>query len=383
VRRDGTPGERSRTDRASTDLDPRTWAAILQSQMTERVFDPAISPEEADPQRVADGPEREFESTLRPHRLDEFVGQERVLSNLRVAIAAARARGEALEHVLFSGPPGLGKTSLARILSREMGTKPVGTSGPALERPRDLVGILTQLERGDILFIDEVHRVPASVEEYLYSAMEDYKVDFTLDQGPHARVLPLSLQPFTLVGATTREGLLSAPFRARFGIAERLEHYPPGDLEKILSRSASILSIELAPAACRLIAERARGTPRIANRFLRRARDLAQVAGRGKIGEELAREALERMGVDENGLEELDRRILRCLVQNAGNPAGIKTIAAAVGEAEDTIEEVFEPHLLRSGFVQKTSRGRLITREGCAAIGVDPRKLAGAAGTLF
>ena len=225
--------------------------------------------------------------------------------------------------------------------------------------------------------------MPANVEEYLYSAMEDFKVDFTLDQGPHARILPLQIAPFTLVGATTREGLLSAPFRSRFGIAERLEPYPPSDLVKILARSAGILGIEIAPAAAALLAERARGTPRIANRFLRRARDLAQVAGRAKIGEELARAALERMGVDGNGLEELDRRILRCLAANAGNPVGIKTIAAAVGEAEDTIEEVFEPHLLRGGFLQKTARGRVVTKLGCSAIGVDPKKIAGATGTLF
>src|SRR5258706_83196 len=302
---------------------------MLHPRMSERVFDASLrlgSTGAASPRNLeaasesevagataptAEGAEGEFETTLRPQRFDEFVGQERVLSNLRVAIAAARSRDEALEHVLFSGPPGLGKTSLGRILAREMGTKLVGTSGPALERPRDLVGILTQLEKGDVLFVDEVHRVPANVEEYLYSAMEDFKVDFTLDQGPHARVLPLSLAPFTLVGATTREGLLSAPFRSRFGIAERLEPYPAEDLQLILSRSAGILSVEIAPAASRLIAERARGTPRIANRFLRRARDLAQVGGKHRIGEELAREALARMGVDDNGLEELDRRILR------------------------------------------------------------------------
>ena len=335
-----------------------------------------------------DAPEREFESTLRPRKLEEFVGQARVLSNLRVAIGAARSRGEALEHVLLSGPPGLGKTSLSRILAQEMGSRLFGTSGPALERPRDLVGILTQLEKGDVLFIDEVHRVPANVEEYLYGAMEDFKVDFTLDQGPHARVLPLTLARFTLVGATTREGLLSAPFRARFGIAERLEYYPPADLEAIVARSAGILGVAIDAEARALIAARARGTPRIANRFLRRARDLAQVEERAGIDAALATDTLARIGVDENGLEELDRRILAVLARGTREPLGLKTIAAAVGEAEDTIEEVFEPHLLRQGFLEKTSRGRRITASGCRAIGlapgaggVDPKL--GRAGTLF
>jgi Holliday junction DNA helicase RuvB len=335
---------------------------------SEHVFDPHA----LDVDLAGAAPELEVESRLRPRSLDEFVGQERVLSNLRIAVAAARGRSEPLDHVLFSGPPGLGKTSLARILARELGTTLHATSGPALERPRDLVGILTQLGRGDVLFVDEVHRVPAAVEEYLYSAMEDYSVDFTLDQGPHARVLPLPLQPFTLVGATTREGLLSAPFRARFGIAERLAPYPVEDLEKILQRSAAILGVELAPESARTIAERSRGTPRIANRFLRRVRDLAQVRGETRIGAALAREALSALGVDDNGLEELDRRILGVLVASAGQPVGIKTIAAAVGEAEDTIEDVFEPHLLRQGFVHKTGRGRVVTRAGCGAIGVDP-----------
>lgn len=349
----------------------------------------AVAPEHIfDPGALSDGPpelarERDFESTLRPKTFDEFVGQARVLDNLRVAIRAARERDEPLDHVLLSGPPGLGKTSLARILARERGGTLCATSGPALERPRDLVGILTQLKHGDVLFVDEIHRVPAPVEEYLYSAMEDFTVDFTLDQGPHARVLPLPLQPFTLVGATTREGLLSAPFRGRFGIAERLAPYPAEDLQKILARSASILSVELSRDAARLIAERSRGTPRIANRFLRRARDLAQVSGERAIDATRAADALARIGVDENGLEELDRQILACLAKNVGTPIGIKTIAAAVGEAEDTIEEVFEPHLLRSGFVQKTARGRMVTRSGLAAIGIDPASIPRAPGTLF
>jgi len=347
----------------------------------EHVYDPLARG--SAPEGPEARPEQELESALRPRSLEEFVGQERVLSNLRVAIAAARGRGEALEHVLFAGGPGLGKTSLARILSREMGTRLQATSGPALERPRDLIGILTGLEKGDVLFVDEVHRVPANVEEYLYSAMEDFQVDFTIDQGPHARVLPLSLQPFTLVGATTREGLLSAPFRARFGICERLEPYPAEDLERIVLRSAGILAIGIAPEAARLLAGRARGTPRIANRFLRRARDLAQVGGRAGVDEALAAQALERMGVDGNGLEELDRRILECLARNLGTPVGIKTIAAAVGEAEDTIEEVFEPHLLRSGLVQKTARGRLVTGAGLSAIGLEPGRRSGPGASFF
>mgnify|MGYP000346385188 CR=1 FL=1 len=335
---------------------------------SEHVFDAHALDEEG----PSGAPEVEVESSLRPQSLGEFVGQERVLANLRIAVAAARGRSEPLDHVLFSGPPGLGKTSLARILARELGSQLHATSGPALERPRDLVGILTQLGRGDVLFVDEVHRVPAAVEEYLYSAMEDFSVDFTLDQGPHARVLPLPLQPFTLVGATTREGLLSAPFRSRFGIAERLTPYPVDELERILLRSADILRVGLAPDAAKTIAERARGTPRIANRFLRRVRDLAQVRGESRVEHALAREALAALGVDDNGLEALDRQILAVLVASGGLPVGIKTIAAAVGETEDTIEDVYEPHLLRQGFIHKTGRGRVVTSAGCGAIGVDP-----------
>jgi Holliday junction DNA helicase RuvB len=318
-------------------------------------------------------PELEFENTLRPGCFSDFVGQSQVVGNLRIALASARARGEPLDHILFSGPPGLGKTSLARILAHELGTHMHATSGPALERARDLVGILTQLKLGDVLFIDEVHRVPPAVEEYLYSAMEDFRVDLTLDQGPHARVLPLQLQRFTLVGATTREGLLSAPFRGRFGHFERLVPYPVEDLVQILMRSARILGVGLTEPAAKILAERSRGTPRIANRFLRRVRDLAIVSKVSEIEGGLAEEALERLGVDEFGLEEMDRAILRCLAQNDGQPLGLKTLAAAVGEAEDTIEDVYEPHLLRGAFIQRTARGRMLAERGYRVLGIDPR----------
>jgi len=340
----------------------------------DHVFDPealAGPPEEA-----ARGGEAVVEAGLRPATLADFIGQERVVADLRVALAAARSRGEAPDHVLFSGPPGLGKTSLARILAGELGTRLHSTSGPALERPKDLVGLLTQLETGDVLFIDEIHRVPTAVEEYLYTAMEDFAVDITLESGPHARLLTLTLKPFTLVGATTREGLLSAPFRARFGLFERLDPYPAEHLVEILRRAARLLGVGLAPGAAELLALRARGTPRIANRFLRRARDLAQVRRQEAIDEALARETLGRLGIDERGLEEMDRRMLRYLARQAGGPVAIKTLAAVVGETEDTLETHYEPHLLRQGLLQKTARGRVLTRDGWGAIGLEPRSAA-------
>ncbi len=345
---------------------------------SEHVFDPeAIRDPGGDPSGPAAPPERELEAALRPRELDDFVGQPRTLGNLRIALEAAAARGDTLDHVLLSGPPGLGKTSLARILAHELGTQLHTVSGPALERPRDLVGVLTQLARGDVFFIDEIHRMPASVEEYLYTAMEDFRVEVTLDQGPHARVLPLTLEPFTLVGATTREGLLSAPFRARFGLFERLSPYPTEDLVRILQRAAGLMGLGLEAEAAELLGSRSRGTPRIANRFLRRARDVAQVAGASTVTAALAREALERLGVDDDGHEEMDRRILACLAQAPGAAVGVRTIAATVGETEGTIEEVFEPHLLRCGFLQRTSRGRVITGAGLEVLGLDPALLHG------
>lgn len=316
--------------------------------------------------------EQVTEVGLRPATLAEFVGQPAVVDNLRIHVGAARERQEPPDHVLFSGPPGLGKTSLARIVASELGSRLHSTSGPSLDKPKDLTGVLTNLEAGDVLFIDEIHRIPVSVEEFLYTAMEDFRVEMTLETGPHARILPVPLQPFTLVGATTREGLLSAPFRARFGLSLRLDPYPVEDLERIVRRAAGILGVEVTDDAARMVAERSRGTPRIAGRFLKRARDHMQVARSSQIDAALTRTALESLGVDDHGLEEMDRRILRCLASHAPQPAALKTIAAVVGETEDTIEDVFEPHLLRCGFVRKTPRGRLVTAAGLELLGIDP-----------
>ena len=298
-----------------------------------------------------------LDAALRPTSFDHFVGQDRVVENLGLALRAARGRDETLDHVLLSGLPGLGKTTLARILARELEAAMHETSGPALLRPADLVGILTNLAAGDFLFIDEIHRLPRPVEEVLYSAMEDYVVDVVLDQGPAARSMRLSLPRFTLVGATTREGLLSAPFRARFGLQEKFLQYDGDDLSRILARSATALQVTLTPEAATLIAERSRGTPRVANRFLRRVRDLAQEKYGNRIDEQVALEGLARLGIDRHGLCGLDRRILDVLLRQ-GRAVGLKTLAVATGEEERTIEEVYEPYLIRRGLLARTPQGR-------------------------
>jgi Holliday junction DNA helicase RuvB len=324
-----------------------------------------------------EGQEALFEATLRPRSFDQFVGQRRLVENLSLAIRAAQARGETLDHLLLSGLPGLGKTTLAGIVARAMGGAFHETSGPAITRAADLVGVLNNLQAGDFLFIDEIHRLPRPVEEVLYTAMEDFVVDVVLEQGPAARSIRLTMPRFTLVGATTREGLLSAPLRARFGLQEKVDLYPDEDLAEVLRRSAAAIGVPLAPEAAAFIAARARGTPRVANRFLRRVRDLAQEKYGNAIDRDVAREALERLGVDAHGLCETDRRILDAVRRHGGGPVGIKTIAVAVGEEARTIEDVYEPHLIRAGFLSRTPQGRRLTASACDLLG------ASAPGMLF
>jgi Holliday junction DNA helicase RuvB len=303
----------------------------------------------------------------------EFIGQKRTVRNLKVFLAAAKLRKESLDHALLSGMPGLGKTTLSHIIANEMGSDLKITSGPALERAGDLVGILSNLKEGDILFIDEIHRLPRVVEECLYTAMEDYSVDIVLDKGPAARSVRIGIQRFTLIGATTREGLLTAPLRTRFGILEKLDLYPPSDLEKILARSARILDIRLDGDTLKLVAERSRGVPRVTNRLLRRVRDLAQVNGKKTLDTKTAVEGMEMMGIDAEGLVSMDRKILRTIHRAGGEPVGLKTICVSVGEEEDTIEEVYEPFLIQKGFIIKTPRGRKITPKGKRHIGLEAK----------
>jgi Holliday junction DNA helicase RuvB len=313
--------------------------------------------------------EREFDRSLRPGTFADFVGQEQIRDNLRIAIAAARERSEPLDHVLLCGPPGLGKTTLAHLIAQGMGSDLVITSGPALGAPKDLAGTLTRLKRDQVLFIDEIHRLPKTLEEYLYSAMEDHAIDVVLDPGPSGRSVRLGVQPFTLVGATTREGLLTAAFRSRFGILERLEPYPVRDIEQILLRAAVRLGVALEAEASRLCAERSRGTPRMSLRILRRVRDLAQVQQKPAIDAAAATEGLQRLRIDHLGLEEVDRKLLRALIQR-GDAIGLKTLAAMIDEAEDTLEDVLEPHLIRCGLLARTPRGRVATPRAYEHLGL-------------
>jgi len=313
------------------------------------------------------------DAALRPSRLDEFVGQEQVKASLQIAIDAAKGRRETLDHTLFFGPPGLGKTTLAMLMAREMGVQLRTSSGPVLEKPGDLVGLLTSLGPGDMLFIDEIHRLKPALEEFLYPAMEDYRVDVRIAEGPHAQTIPMALERFTLIGATTRFGLLTPPMRARFGLVERLNFYPPEDLEQIVTRSAAILDVPIEEAGAVEIARRSRGTPRVANRLLRRVRDYAQVKADGRITAAVADSALARLNVDEFGLDDMDARILTTIIEKfGGGPVGLGTVAVAVGEDAGTLQDVYEPYLIQQGFLERTPRGRCATPLAYRRFGLTP-----------
>ncbi|HEX9916740.1 MAG TPA: Holliday junction branch migration DNA helicase RuvB [candidate division Zixibacteria bacterium] len=321
------------------------------------------------PEKLSD--EIEYDITLRPSSFDEFIGQEKLKDNLKIFIQAAKKRKEALEHVLFYGPPGLGKTTLANILSKETKVNIKATSGPVLERPADLAGILTNLQGKEILFIDEIHRLSHVVEEYLYPAMEDFSLDIMIDKGPSARSVKLALKKFTLIGATTRAGLLTSPLRSRFGVVCRLDFYEPEDLYKIVLRSAKILGVEIDEEGARQIAKRSRGTPRVANRLLRRVRDYAQVKAKGKIDKNIAIDALSMLNVDELGLDEMDKKIMEVVIHKfKGGPVGINSLSVAVGEEEETIEEIYEPFLIQCGLIDRTPRGRFATELAYKHLGI-------------
>jgi Holliday junction DNA helicase RuvB len=331
--------------------------------MSERFITSALR--ERDPQ---------LDATLRPQTWPEFIGQDKVKERLGIFISAAKQRGDSLDHTLLYGPPGLGKTTLAQIMAREMEVKIVSTSGPVIERPGDLAGLLTNLQDGDVLFIDEIHRLNRVVEEYLYPAMEDFRLDIVIDSGPSARSVRLNLNRFTLIGATTRSGLLSSPLRNRFGMTERLDYYDVADIHRIAERSARILQVALEVEAAGEIARRSRGTPRIANTLLKRVRDYAQIRAEGRITRQVALAALKLLDVDAEGLDEMDKRLVRAVIERfAGGPVGLNTLAVAIGEEADTIEEVYEPYLIQAGFLKRTPRGRVATPNAYEHFGIAPR----------